>query len=428
MKIRNKIVKIIFAILLALMSTAVLFLLITWTKSVEAKKRENELRKTMKEVIGVYGEKGLLEMAGVPVNDIFYGKDGITLFKGDNASWQYSSDELQNINVFEKCNKAVVHIGTRFVSSVSSFLDVIPSNGVGSGFFVSTDGYIVTNSHVVKDATNIIITTYDGKKYDAQIVGMDEENDIAVLKINVPADIILTALEFGNSSSLTVGQKVLAIGNPFGFDRTMASGIISGLSRPIRNDDGKVLLGMIQTDTPINPGNSGGPLLNSKGLVIGISTSIYSSSGLNEGMNFAVESNTAAASVQDLIKFGKVNRGWIDIVPVQLTQQIVDYAALKVNSGILVSQVSPSGKAEKAGIKGGKEQVRYGSSLIYLGGDVITSINGFAVTEYGDLFTALSNTRPGDKVSVTINRNGIEKTVKVELVERSAENVNWINR
>ncbi len=428
MKIRNKVVKLILIGLICVISIAVLVILFSWTNSVEAKKRENELRKTMKEVIGVYGEKGLLEMAGVPVNNIFYGEDGITLFKGDNATWQYSADELQNITVFEKCNQAVVHIGTQYIASVSSFLDAIPSNGVGSGFFVSQDGYIVTNSHVVKDATDIVVTTFDGKKYDAQIVGMDEENDIAVLKITVPSDVKLTVLEFGNSSSLTVGQKVLAIGNPFGFDRTMASGIISGLSRPIRNDDGKVLLGMIQTDTPINPGNSGGPLLNSKGLVIGISTSIYSSSGISEGMNFAVESNTASSSVQDLIKYGKVNRGWIDIIPVQLTQQIVDYAGLKVNSGILVSQVSPAGKAEKAGLKGGKDQVRYGSSIIYLGGDVITSINGVSVSEYGDLFTALSNTRPGDKVSVTVNRNGVEKTFKVELVQRSAENVNWINR
>ncbi len=428
MKIRNRIVKIIFIVLVSLISIGVLILLFTWTKSVESKKRQNELRKTMKEVIGVYGEKGLLEMAGVPVNNIFYGEDGISLFKGDNAAWEYSADELQNINVFEKCNKAVVHIGTQYFSSVSSFLDAIPSNGVGSGFFISGDGYIVTNSHVVKDASYIAVTTYDGKKYEAETVGTDEENDIAVLKINVPTDVDITFLEFGSSSTLTVGQKVLAIGNPFGFDRTMASGIISGLSRPIRNEEGKVLLGMIQTDTPINPGNSGGPLLNSKGLVIGISTSIYSSSGLNEGMNFAVESDTASSSAQDLIKYGHVNRGWIDIVPVQLTAQIVDYAGLKVSKGILVSQVSPSGKAEKAGLKGGKDQVRYGSSIIFLGGDVITSVNGVQVSEYGDLFTALSNTRPGDKVSVNVNRNGVEKNFKVELVERSAENVNWINR
>ena len=428
MKIKSLFLKILLIVLIALVSIAVISLLVVWTKSVDAKNRQNELRKAMREVIGVYGEKGLLEMAGVPVNDIFYGEEGITLFKGDNATWKFSSDELQNITVFEKCNRAVVHISTQFVSSVSEFLNAIPATGVGSGFFVSSDGYIVTNNHVVEGAADIEVTLYNGQKYEASVVGFDEENDIAVLKINPVNAEVFSYLEFGDSDSLTVGQKVLAIGNPFGLDRTMVSGIISGLSRPIRNEKGNVLLGMIQTDAPINPGNSGGPLINSKGQVIGISTSIYSDNGISQGMNFAVASNTASSSAQDLIKYGKVNRGWLDIVPIQLTRQIVDYAQLKVTKGILVSQVASQGKAEKAGIKGGTKQVRYGSSLIYLGGDVITSINGVSVAEYGDLFTALSNTRPKEKVSVTVNRAGYEKTFTVELVERTAENVSWINR
>lgn len=428
MKFKNKFLKILFIVLSAVFAIFLLLMLWFWTKSIESKKRQNELRKTMKEVIGIYGEKGLLEMAGVPVNDIFYGDDGITLFKGDNASWTFSTGEIQNMTVFEKCNKAVVHISTQFANSVSDFLDVIPTNGVGSGFFITADGYILTNYHVVEDASYIVVTTFEAKRYEATVVGFDEENDIAVLKVSPLEGEAFSYLEFGDSDSLVVGQKVLAIGNPFGFDRTMASGIISGLSRPIRNEEGKVLLGMIQTDTPISPGNSGGPLLNSKGLVIGISTSIYSTSGINEGMNFAVASNTANASSQDLIKYGKINRGWIDIVPVQLTQQIIDYAGLKVKKGILVSQVVSGGKAEKAGIKGGNSQVKYGSSLIFLGGDVITSINGISVSEYGDLFTSLSNTRPGEKVNVIINRMGVEKAIKLELVERNSENVGWINR
>lgn len=403
-------------------------LLYSWTKSIDSKKRQNELVKTMKEVIGVYGEKGLLEMAGIPVNEIFYGENGLTLFQGDEASWTYSAEELLNMGIFEKCNKAVVHIETRYDSGVSDLLKEIPSNGVGSGFFISADGYIVTNYHVISGAKNILVTDWEAAEYEATVIGFDAENDIALLKILPTIGSKFLFLEFANSDSLTVGQKVLAIGNPFGFDRTMVSGIISGLSRPIRDENGKVLLGMIQTDAPINPGASGCPLLNLKGKVVGVSTSIYSQNGTSQGMNFAVSSNTAQASTQELMKFGKICRGWLDIVPVQLSPQIVDYASLKTKRGILVSQVISGGKAEKAGIRGGNTKVSYGSSIIYLGGDVITSINGMEIYELSDLYNALSNTKPRDKVDVTVNRNGILKTIKVELVERTGDNSNGTDK
>ena len=428
MKIKNRSLKTAVIIVSSLFGVLILFLLWGWTKSIDSAKRQNELKKTMREVLGIYGEKGFLEMAGVPVNNIFYGDEGLTLFNGDNATWQYSADELQNISVFEKCNKAVVHISTHLQTGVSDVLNAIPETGVGSGFFISGDGYIITNSHVIEDADSILVTTWNSEKYTASVKGLDEENDIAVLKVKPETGKVFDFLEFGDSASLAVGQKVLAIGNPFGFDRTMASGIISGLARPIRNDEGRVLLGMVQTDTPINPGSSGGPLLNAKGKVVGISTSIYSSTGTAQGMNFAVASNTASSSAQDIIKYGKINRGWLDIVPIQLTKQIVDYASLKVEKGILVSQVVHGGKADKAGLRGGFNQVRYGSSIIYLGGDVITAVNGLEVSEYGDLFTALSNTRPGDKVSVVVNRNGKDVKLSIELVERNSENVGLISR
>lgn len=407
---------------------AVGFVLYRWTQSIESRRRQNELKQALEDVIKVSGERGLLEMAGVPVNNIYYGEEGVTLFKGETASWTYSADELQNMAVFDTCSSAVVHINASSDISVSGISSVDVISGTGSGFFVTADGYICTNNHVVSGAGYISVTTADGKTYEATLKGADDENDIAVLKIEPPEGTSFDYLQFASSSSLAVGQKVLAMGNPFGYDRTLSAGIISGLSRPLRDSKGHIMLGMIQTDAEVNPGNSGGPLLNSKGQVIGVCAAIYSSSGVSQGMNFAIASDTAQNAVQDLIRYGKVNRGWIDIVPVQLSEQIVKYAGLKVEKGILVSQVVPNGKAMAAGLRGGTNQVIYGNSVIYLGGDVITKVNGYDVAEYTDLFTALSNTRPGDKVQVEVNRNGNMVQMKLELVERTAENVGWINR
>lgn len=427
MKTKSLVVRIAIVSLAVVLAVVIGCFLVRWTVAIESKQRQAQLRDALQDVIDASGERGLLEMAGVPVNNIFYGDTGVTLFQGDEASWNYSADELQNMSIFQKCNQAVVHIETK-VSNDSSYFDAVPTGDTGSGFLVSADGLIVTNEHVITDASVITVSLYDGSVYEAGLVGIDSENDIAVIRINVDEGIQLSYLEFGDSSTLSVGQKVLAIGNPFGYDRTMVTGIISGLSRPIRDEDGKVLLGMIQTDAPINPGNSGGPLLNTKSQVIGINTAIYSTSGTSQGMNFAVASNTAKASVNDIVKYGKVSRGWLDIVPVQLSQSIVDYAGLKVSKGLLVSQVVPGGKADSAGLKGGTSQVLYGSSVIYLGGDVITQVNDVDIEEYNDLFTALSNTRPGDKVSVVVNRNGSSVKLSIELVERNDENLGWITQ
>lgn len=427
MKIKSKAVKILLIVLVTILVVFIGYALVKWTSAIESKQRQKELRSALQDVLNASGEKGLLEMAGVPVDNIYYGDSGVTLFQGNEGSWNYSEDELQNISIFEKCNKAVVHIETT-VSNDSSYFDAVPTTDTGSGFLVSSDGYIVTNEHVIADASVITVSLYDNSTYEAQLIGIDSENDIAVIRI-IPSDgVQLDYLTFGDSDSLVVGQKVLAIGNPFGYDRTLVTGCISGLSRPIRDEDGKVLLGMIQTSAPINPGNSGGPLLNTKGEVIGINTSIYSTSGTSQGMNFAVASNTAADAVADLIKYGKVTRGWLDIVPVQLSQSIVDYAGLKVSKGLLVSQVVTNGKADKAGLKAGTTQVLYGSSVIYLGGDIITQVNGVDIADYNDLFTSLSNTKPGDKVSVVVNRNGSTVKLTIELVERTEEYLSWISQ
>lgn len=427
MKGKNRLLLILIIAASLVIATFVGIALVRWTGALSSKQRVEELRKALKEVIETSGEKGLLEMAGVPVDNIYYGDSGVSLFIGERGAWTYSDDELQNISIFERSNRAVVHIETQ-VTDDSSYFDAVPQSDTGSGFFISSDGLIVTNNHVIEGASIITVSLHDGSVYEAQLLGADKENDIAVIKISPTAGSVIDVLSFGDSESLVVGQKVIAIGNPFGYDRTMVTGIISGLSRPIRDGNGNVLLGMIQTSAPINPGNSGGPLLNTDGQVIGINTSIYSTSGTSQGMNFAVASNTAAASVSDLVNYGKVSRGWLDIVPVQLSQAIVDYASLKVSSGLLVSQIVPGGLADQAGLKAGTQQVRYGSSVIYLGGDVIIEINGVSVADYSDMFTALSNTKPGDVVSVSVYRNGSIIRLQVGLVERTEENLSWINR
>lgn len=424
----KKLIRLILAFVGFAVAVVAAVLIGMWTKNIKEKKTNTQFRNQLSEIVNQYGERTLLEMAGIEVMDIFYSEEGVTIMEGESKSWVFSSDEIINMSVYEKCSPSVVYITTEVDDSVSDFLDVQISNGVGSGFFITADGYIITNNHVVKNASFISVTTSDGRKYNATLVGNDEENDIAVIKVSPESGVTFSCLEFADSDDLVVGQKVIAIGNPYGYDRSISSGIVSGLSRPIRDENGQVLLGMIQTDASINPGNSGGPLLNSKGKVVGICTSIYSSDGTSSGLNFAVDGNSANGSAQDIIRYGKVNRGWIDLVPVQLSQSIVDYASLKISKGILVSQVVPGGLADKAGIKGGTTQVRYGSSIIYLGGDIITSINGYEVSEYGDLFTALSNTRPGNTIDIVVFRGTGYVNLKVELTERTPENVGWINR
>lgn len=388
---KNNLLKAILYALITVAGILIIFSLIKWTEKIEEKQTQKNY-----------------------------------VYLSDSSS-EYTEEEIRAMNVFAKCSVAVVHINT--TSNESSLLNTEPETGVGSGFFVSEDGYICTNEHVILDSSSIEVTTSDGSIYGAVLVGTDSENDIAVLKINADKKTKFEYLTFDSSQDLKVGQRVYAIGNPFGFDRTLSSGSVSGLSRPIRDDNGKVLLGMVQTDAAINPGNSGGPLLNSKGNVVGVCAAIYSNGENSQGLNFAVSSDDASASVQDIIKYGKVKRGWLDIIPVVLSQQIVDYSGLKVSKGILVSQVIPSGKADVAGIKGGNKQVKYGnSSVIYVGGDVITKVNGIEVTDFSDLFTALSKTRPGDKIEVVVNRNGKQEKIKVELVERTAELVSYTNR
>lgn len=412
---------IIILAVLAVLGIVTVFL-VRWTNNLKQKKNLEALKAQMKKVWAANGESGILDLVGVTVNGIYYGDDGITLFEGDGSHFDYSAEEFQNISVYEKCNRSVVFIS----ASVKS--DPLIEISTGSGTILTVDGYILTNEHVIKNYDTITVKTYDDKDYLANVVGSDTENDIAVLKISTEGKTELTPIEFGVSANLKVGQKVYAIGNPFGYERTLTGGLVAGIGRPVRNDRGNVIMGMIQTDASINPGNSGGPLLDGHGRMVGINSSVYSTSDNSKNMGFATPSDTVAGILPEIIEKGRVTRGWIDVLAVQLTPAIVDYMKLNVNSGILISQTMPGGKAEKSGLKGGNERVKYGQSVIYMGGDVITSINGIAIKEYNDIFTALTSTHPGDKVSVKVIRNGTELMLNVELVERTNDNISWIIR
>ena len=326
----------------------------------------------------------------------------------------YSEDEKENISVYDQLNGAVVNITTETVA-INWFLEPVPQEGgSGSGSIIDTRGYVLTNNHVIEKAYKVFINLADGSQYEGKIIGTDPENDLAVLKFDPPKGLQLQTIPFGDSSPLKVGQKVLAIGNPFALERTLTVGIVSGLGRPIQTSKENIIRDMIQTDASINPGNSGGPLLDSLGRIIGVNTMIYSPSGGSVGIGFAVPINTAKRVVAELIQYGHVRRGWIDATVVQLFPALVTYAKLPVEKGLLISRTRKGGTAEKAGIRQGSEPVRYGSSVIYLGGDILVEVDGLKVAQLADLYSALEDNKPGEKVTVELIRSG--KNIKMDVV------------
>ena len=338
---------------------------------------------------------------------------------GGNGTSGYTQEEVQNINVYSLCNEAVVNINTQ-VTAYDWFLQpYVQDGGSGSGSIIDKRGYILTNVHVIADATKIYVSLFDGTQYEAEVVGTDLDSDLAVIKFTPPAGMELKTIAFGDSTSLKVGQRVIAIGNPFGLERTMTTGIVSGLGRPIQNSNNRIIRDMVQTDAAINPGNSGGPLLDTSGKMIGINTMIQSSSGSSAGVGFAVPSTTAIRVVADLIKYGKVHRGTLDATVIQMSRRIAQYAGLDIATGVLVSEVKRGGNAESAGLKGGTEAAYYGSrrDIIYIGGDVITQIDNIAVTSLADYYSALESKRAGDVVTIVVRRNRKDVTLKIKLVE-----------
>ncbi len=335
------------------------------------------------------------------------------------STGSYSQDENENINVYRTCNEAVVNINTK-VTSYDWFWDpYVTDGGSGSGSIIDKRGYILTNVHVISGATKIYVSLADGSQYEASVVGEDIDSDLAVIKFDPPAGVNLKTIPFGDSTKLAVGQKVIAIGNPFGMERTMTTGIVSGLGRPIQNSNNRIIRNMIQTDAAINPGNSGGPLLDTSGRMVGINTMIMSSSGSSSGVGFAVPSEIAVRVVNDILKYGKVQRGVINASIVQLTSRIAQYAGLDISTGMLVSEVEEGSNAAQAGLKGGTKGVYYGSrnNILYLGGDVITKIDGISITSLAEYYSALESKKPGDVVNVLVHRNKKDVTLKITLAE-----------
>jgi len=330
----------------------------------------------------------------------------------------YTEEERQNITIYEQLNAGVVNITTETVA-INWFLEPVPqAGGSGSGSIINTRGYVLTNNHVIENANKVFINLADGSQFEGTVVGTDPENDIAVLKFDPPRGMELRVIPFGSSDNLMVGQRVLAIGNPFALERTLTVGIVSGLGRPIQNSANHIIKNMIQTDASINPGNSGGPLLNTQGQMIGVNTMIYSPSGGSVGIGFAVPVNTAKRVVAEIIEYGKVRRGWIDATVVQLFPSLVRYANLPVSAGLLVSRTLRGGLAERAGLRQGSDPVQYGRSVIYLGGDIITAVNGMKTANLADLYSALEDNKPGEVVKVDVNRGGTTHTLNITLADR----------
>ena len=325
-------------------------------------------------------------------------------------------DEVLTVKIYGQAAPAVANIVTRTLE-YDVFMEPVPVEGAGSGFVIDPRGYILTNFHVVQGAQAISVTLGDRTHYDAKFVGADERNDIAMVKID-PKDRKLPALTMGDSDGLLVGQRVLAIGNPFGFQSTLTTGVVSALGRTVQTGQTTVIDGAIQTDAAINQGNSGGPLLNSHGEVIGINSAIYTPSGTTAGIGFAIPISTARLIAQDLITEGRVHRATMGVEARVISPPIAEELRLPVQEGLLIERVSAGGPADRAGLRGGNRTAILGMRRILLGGDVLTSIDGRPITEQMDLNLALNRKRPGDTVKVKVLRNGAPIESQVLLTKR----------
>jgi S1-C subfamily serine protease len=322
------------------------------------------------------------------------------------------SEEQNNISVYRRNIPSVVNVTSRTMT-MDFFYGLVPQEGQGSGFVIDKDGHILTNYHVVKDAREVEVTMHNRKKYKATVVGTDPAHDLAVILIKAPS---LVPAVLGDSRNLQVGQKVYAIGNPFGLAGTMTRGIVSSI-RPVREPNGATIDDAIQTDAAINPGNSGGPLMNWHGEVIGINTMILSSVGQNAGIGFAIPINTAKAVLNDLMTLGRVRRPALGVRTIPISPELAEEMGLPVDYGVLIVQVTPGGSADQAGLRGGTERAYLGNIPIMLGGDLIIAIDGEKVEDEQDLAQMMNNHRAGDTVKVTIYRNKKKMDVNVALGE-----------
>ena len=288
---------------------------------------------------------------------------------------------------------------------------------IGSGVIIDESGYILTNDHVVSKASNLKITLFDKSKYDGTLVSSDPDNDLAVIKIEAPKE-KLKVIPMGDSKNLRIGQKVLAIGNPFGLERTLTTGVISSLGRTIRSDVGTLIEEVIQTDAAINPGNSGGPLLNSDGEIIGINSAIISPSGGSVGIGFAIPVNTAKKVIPELISKGYVTYPWIGATIQPLLPEIAKFMKVSVERGAMIAEVAKGGPAERAGLKGGSQRVQVGNMIVVVGGDIVVKADQHDVKTHDDLIRYIREKKPNDVITLKVLRKGKFEEVKVTLGER----------
>jgi len=360
----------------------------------------------------------------------------------NNLDLQAAQDTL--VNLYERVNPAVVNIQVTINSTGSSNFTLPdgttpedlpnghpfsgPQYGQGSGFVYSKEGYIVTNNHVVGDADSITVVFADGSEADATLVGTDPDSDLAVIKVDVAAD-RLTSVELGDSESLKVGQFVIAIGNPFGLDGSMTSGIVSGLGRTLPAETRTVsgnqfsIPDIIQTDAAINPGNSGGPLLNLDGEVVGVNTAIATDVGTFSGVGYAVPAQTVSQVVPQLISEGQVQHPWIGISGQQMNRTLAEAMSLDSDQrGVLVVEVVENGPSAKAGLHGSNSEVTIDGFPVAIGGDIIVAIDDQPVVEFDNLLSYIvQKTAVGDTITLTVMRNGEQLELPVTLEARPAE-------
>jgi S1-C subfamily serine protease len=330
------------------------------------------------------------------------------------AAPAFDVEEQNNIAVYKRVSPSVVNITSKSLV-FNFFYGTVPQEGQGSGFILDKAGHVLTNYHVVEGANRGVQVLLSNKRaYAAKVIGTDKMHDLALLQIEAPN---LQPVTLADSTELSVGQKVYAIGNPFGLSGTMTRGIISSI-RSIKNADGAPIEDAIQTDAAINPGNSGGPLLNSRGEVIGINTMIASNGAdQSSGIGFAIPINTAKAVLADLTRFGRVKRPSLGITSFAIGPDLASQMGLAVDSGVLVQNVISGGAAERAGIHGGNQQAYVGNTPILLGGDLIVAIDGREVTDPQDINAIMDKHQAGDVVSVTFYRGRKQLTLKLALGE-----------
>jgi S1-C subfamily serine protease len=321
--------------------------------------------------------------------------------------------EVQNVRIYKQASPAIANIVTRAVQ-YDFFFDAVPVEGAGSGFVIDTEGHILTNYHVVQGAETIEVTLGDQSRYKAKYIGADTRNDIALLQID-PKGRKIATLPLGDSRNLLVGQRVLAIGNPFGFQSTLTTGVVSSLGRTVQTSESTFIDEAIQTDAAINRGNSGGPLLNSRGEVIGINSAIYAPTGTTAGIGFAIPINTARRAAEDLISTGHVRHASLGAEGRAIWPNLADALHLGVQQGILIERVVPGGPAAQAGVRGGTRSVLAGLQELRIGGDVLVAVNGKELTSQMDLNLLLNRAWPGDTVTLTIVRDGKKMDIPVKL-------------